>query len=226
MATKQVDINSSVMPSINIPAAEAMLGKVVEPPKTRWSPGQLLGQAMNLTTAPVVAVLTPFSLVILGFGSAVQAYDAVAAAVAASAQTACLSGLATDPGNGSLRSRVVDLSGMGWDYTPPTIDADPAFTADIRNLASALSIPARPVFTGASLASKVDSFFQDRENPAEFVMAIDQFNGRFFVTSAPSSLEAVLAAITGANGASIIAAFDLSIPDGAVVTPETGPIFG
>lgn len=223
MALKSATVNAST-PAERVAKAEQMLGKVVEPPKTRWNPGSLFGQALSLIEEPVVGLLTPEKLLVVGFATAAQAAAAVSSTYTAGAEG--VQGVAADPGNGSLRSRVVDF-GAGCNYQDATMTgaAYDALSADIKGIVNALSLPARPTVTGASLASKVDSYFQDREVPADYSLILSQFDGTF--TISPEAYGgAVLTTLSGAPGAYIIAEFDLAVPTSEPVTPESGPIFG
>lgn len=221
MALKSATVNAST-PAERVAKAEQMLGKVVEPPKTRWNPGSLFGQALSLIEEPVVGYISPARLVVVGFATSAQASAAMSAF--ASSVIGSLEGTAADPGNGSLRSRIVDF-GAGCNYQDAVMTgaAYESLDAELQGVVNALSLPVRPTVTGASLASKIDAYFQDREVPVGYELALSQFDGRFVISPADSGSDGSL---TTAAGAYIIASFDLAVPTSEPVTPETGPIFG
>lgn len=224
MALKSAAVNANT-PAERVAKAEQMLGKIVEPPKTRWNPGSLFGQALSLIDEPLVGFLTPSKLLVVGFATAAQAsaaFNAISGAMPAGVQ-----GTAADPGNGSLRSRVVDMSDFGISYVEPELEGPTydALSADLKGLVESLALPARPTVTGSSLASKVDAYFQDREVPAGFTLMLSQFTGDFRISPA-SADGTMLDELKTAAGAFVVAEFDLAVPTAEPVTPETGPIFG
>jgi hypothetical protein len=230
---KSVSVNTVLTPAGNVESAEKILGKVIAPPKTRWNPGQLVGSAVGLVESPTLCLLTHNALLVLGFvdeASAVAAVDGVAVGMLDGPGVSVLDAVALP---GPSRSRALDVPGLF--IHPGGVFADeflePATDAVAAELAAVLCVAPRPVMSASVLLSRVDSFFQDQENPKPFIAILNQFNGavRVICSDSAGDVETVLNAVRSASGSAVIAAFDLAIPETdsePAPSVPSGPVWG
>jgi hypothetical protein len=214
MAIKSVAINSGVTPAPKVAQAEEMLGKVVQPIKTRWQPGSLAGQALGLVVAPCILILSATKLLVLE--SAEGAVDVIIPAMD-STPTPLLEAVAVA---GTSRSRALDLSASG-SLTPASFAANGGYDAGLCNL---MAIAPAPTMSATQILNAVDGYFQDRETPVDYAVLIDQLTGRVFVIDNDFDQTEVLSVAAG-EGLVTVAAFNLTEPTVEEPT-DGGPIWG
>lgn len=221
--TKNVAINSAT-PAPKIATAEGILGKVIEPVKTRWSPGSLLASAIGLVSEPVLAILTSSYLVIIRAINDLpsELLGVVSTGLGDESYNSFL--VQASPGSSS-RTRPLDPASCGGYLSNALIDYSSAEIGVDSVLLDLLCLPVLPTYTIGSLASKVDSYYQDREAPAPYTFAVAQDTGSAVIGDGVIPLGTLLSALSN-EMASFIAIYDLTVPDGAVVVPDTTPIWG
>jgi hypothetical protein len=192
----------------------------------------LLASAFAAVAEGTVAVLSPSGLVVASFsgGEDVETFvSELGTQLPGMGPTLALRALP-----GTSRSRVLDFLPGDGSVTPAALAPTFPLNLNVSFLAESLLLPVRPSFTATNLAGKIDSYFQDRETPAPFLMVIDQINGTLAVFALGSGgnpiadySSAQIAGVVDAVGGGVIVAYDLTVPDPAAPVDATvGPVWG
>lgn len=226
---------SALTPVGKTALANQILGAVIEPPKTRWAPGSLLSAAFLAVDPGLIAILSPSFLFLVSYASAADAAELmgdIETRIHDKTGEAFPVALSLTALPGPSRSRVLAPAvGSGVSIVDPAFNG--AFPAPVATLAASVLLPTRPSFTASSFAGRVDSFFQDREVPEDYLLVMDQFNGTVKVLASTDGSSVLMPTvahieeITGQiMGREIIAVFDLTVPSSDPVDSGNGPVWG
>lgn len=222
---KNVAINPAY--PANDAIAETVLGKVVEPVKTRWSPGALASSALSNTASPAVLVFGA-SFMSVSTPASPAAYVADFKSIADGLSLAAtLNAFAV---TGNTRSRALDFAASGISF-PVALQVDDAVVRSSMNADGLIEVfaPVVQPLTASSLVGKIDSFYQDREVPLDYCGLIDQNTGEVVVFgTASAGISDSTAIRDGLLGVyAHLFMFDLTVPDpSAPVNPTVETPWG
>lgn len=219
---RNVAIDEVNTPAGQLAVVESMLGKVVEPLRTRWALGSLAVACLASVEASCVLATTSETMVV---------YQPEDAAEAATLQAAFEAGAPGDTyvfnpaAEGTSRNRAL-VSADGLDYQVTAAAGYAALSDNAKSVIDALVLPESPVTSLASIISKVGTILGDRDVPVDFGIFVNQFTGDVVVSFDGVYHVGEVEASAAAGNGEVIASFDLSAPVAVVAEENATPFWG